>query len=131
VLVVEDNAVNRKVLGRQLAQLGCEFTMAVDGEDALATLAREPQPDVILMDCHMPNLDGWETTRRLRGWSASSDAAQKAAAEIPIVALTASAYPEERARCRDAGMNDFIAKPVRVAELAQALLPHARRVTER
>ena len=78
------------------------------------------------MDCHMPNLDGWETTRRIRQWATSTNAVEKRAASIPVIALTASAYPEERARCHEAGMNDFIAKPLKLAELEQALLPHCR-----
>jgi CheY-like chemotaxis protein len=127
VLIVEDNAVNRKILGTQLAQLGCPCLLAVDGEEALDLLQREPLPDVVLMDCHMPKLDGWETTRRLRAWKSSLDAIQQKAAALPVVALTASAYPEERARCRDSGMNGFVAKPVKVAELQQALLPYVRK----
>jgi len=74
------------------------------------------------MDCHMPNLDGWETARRIRGWAASPDAAERRASAVPIVALTASVYPEERVRCSEAGMSGFVAKPVRLAELQQALL---------
>jgi CheY-like chemotaxis protein len=126
VLVAEDNAVNRKILANQLTQLGCPFAMAADGEEALAALRHEPLPDAILMDCHMPKLDGWETTRRIREWVTSDDPLEQRAALIPVIALTASAYPEERARCTEAGMNDFIAKPLKLAELEQALLPHSR-----
>ncbi|HTO04281.1 MAG TPA: ATP-binding protein, partial [Opitutus sp.] len=126
VLVAEDNVVNRKILANQLTQLGCPFTMAADGEEALLALQHEPLPDAILMDCHMPNLDGWETTRRIRQWVTSSNALEQRAAAIPVIALTASAYPEERTRCHEAGMNDFIAKPLKLAELEQALLPHCR-----
>jgi two-component system, sensor histidine kinase len=126
ILVAEDNAVNRKILANQLTQLGCPFAMAADGEEALAALRIEPLPDAILMDCHMPNLDGWETTRRIREWVTSDDPLEQRAALIPVIALTASAYPEERARCTEAGMNDFIAKPLKLAELEQALLPHSR-----
>jgi two-component system, sensor histidine kinase len=126
VLVAEDNAVNRKILANQLTQLGCPFAMAADGEEALMALRHEPLPDAILMDCHMPNLDGWETTRRIRDWVTSSNTLEQRAALIPVIALTASAYPEERARCLEAGMNDFIAKPLKLAELEQALLPHSR-----
>jgi len=122
VLVAEDNAVNRKIIGAQLRQLGCAVTMAVDGEETLAALQRDPPPDVILMDCHMPRLDGWETTRRIRGWVSSPHAAEQKASAIPILALTASVFPEERIRCREAGMSGFVAKPVRLAELQQALL---------
>jgi two-component system, sensor histidine kinase len=121
VLVVEDNAVNRKIIGAQLSQLDCPFTVAVDGEAALTALQQEPLPDVILMDCHMPNLDGWETTLRIRSWTTSADSLQQQASALPVIALTASAYPEERKRCRDVGMNDFIAKPVKLADLERAL----------
>jgi len=126
VLVTEDNAVNRKIIGTQLTQLACVFTMAVDGEDALAMLQREPLPDVILMDCHMPKLDGWETTRTIRQWSESTDPRLQKAAAIPIIALTASAYPEERRRCLETGMNRFVAKPVKLSDLKHALQPYAR-----
>jgi signal transduction histidine kinase/CheY-like chemotaxis protein len=126
VLVVEDNVVNRKILGTQLEQLGCTYAMAVDGEAALAALEKGPAPEVVLMDCHMPKLDGWETTRRIRGWETSSDEWRRIAATVPIVALTASAYPEERARCYQAGMNDFLAKPVKLADLQQVLRNYAR-----
>jgi signal transduction histidine kinase/CheY-like chemotaxis protein len=128
VLVAEDNSVNRKILAKQLSQLGCLFTMASDGEEALQALQCEPLPDAILMDCHMPRLDGWETTRRIRQWITSTNMLEQRAATIPVIALTASAYPAERARCKDAGMNGFIAKPLKLAELEQALLPHSRSV---
>jgi signal transduction histidine kinase/ActR/RegA family two-component response regulator len=124
VLVAEDNVVNRKILGAQLTQLGCRFTVAVDGVEALAALDRDPLPDVILMDCHMPNLDGWETTRRIRSWQNDPDSRRQRASQIPIVALTAAALPEERARCVDAGMTGFLAKPVKVAELHRTLRSH-------
>ncbi|HEX2852301.1 MAG TPA: ATP-binding protein, partial [Opitutaceae bacterium] len=122
VLVAEDNAVNRKIISAQLTQMRCEFTLAVDGEAALAALDREQLPDVILMDCHMPKLDGWETTRQIRSWVNSSQPHQQKASGLPIVALTASAFPEERARCREVGMNDFIAKPVKLADLQRVLM---------
>ncbi len=97
--------------------------MAVDGEQALIALQRDALPDVILMDCHMPNLDGWETTRRVRAWATAPEATelQKAISQRPIIALTAAALPEERKRCLDAGMGDFVSKPVKLAELHQAL----------
>jgi CheY-like chemotaxis protein len=121
VFVAEDNAVNRRILAVQLAQLGCRVTMAHDGAQALAALAEAPAPDVILMDCHMPVLDGWETTRRLRAWAGADDDARRRLAATPVIALTAAALPEERQRCLEAGMNDFVAKPVRVADLERAL----------
>ena len=126
VLVAEDNAVNRKILGTQLEKLGCSYTMAVDGEAALAALQEESLPDLILMDCHMPRLDGWETAKRIREWRTSPKPQQQKAAALPVIALTASAYPEERARCYESGMNDFIAKPVKLAELQATLRSYVR-----
>ncbi|HWL16683.1 MAG TPA: ATP-binding protein [Opitutus sp.] len=121
VLVAEDNEINRRILASQLAYLGCDFTMVADGAEALTALEREPLPAAVLMDCHMPNLDGWETTRRLRAWSEDPLPHRRAAARIPVLALTAAALPEERLRCLAAGMNDFVAKPVKLAELHAAL----------
>lgn len=121
VFVAEDNAVNRSILGAQLTQLGCRHTMVHDGAEALAALARGPMPDVVLMDCHMPNLDGWEATRRLRAWVDDRDAARRQVAALPIVALTAAALPEERQRCVEAGMDEFLSKPVRLADLHATL----------
>jgi two-component system, sensor histidine kinase len=124
VLVAEDNAVNRKIVGAQLTQLGCQFTTAEDGDAVLRALLQRPLPDVILMDCHMPNLDGWEATRRIRAWTSSENKLEQEAAKLPVIALTASAYPEERARCYASGMNDFLAKPLKLAELHQVLSMH-------
>ncbi len=124
-LIVEDNPVNRSILIAQLKQLGCRHSIARDGEEALQALEKGIAVDVILMDCHMPNLDGWETTRRLRGWSGEADAARRRAASIPVVALTAAALKEERQRCLDAGMNEFLSKPVRLADLERVLLRFA------
>jgi signal transduction histidine kinase/CheY-like chemotaxis protein len=132
VLVAEDNAMNRKILAAQLDALGCPYTMAFDGAELLVALEKQPLPDVVLMDCHMPNLDGWEATRRLRGWGLdpNGSAYQRQAAALPIVALTAAALPEERMRCLDAGMNDFISKPVKLAELHRTLQPFTRPETK-
>jgi len=125
VLVAEDNAVNRKILAAQLGQLGCTHAMANDGEEALAALAHDPLPDLVLMDCHMPNVDGWEATRRLRAWAKdAADPRRRQAAGLPIIALTAAALPEERQRCLDAGMSDFLAKPVKLADLQRLLEPY-------
>jgi signal transduction histidine kinase/CheY-like chemotaxis protein len=121
VLVAEDNAVNRSLLAAQLRQLGCQCTLAYDGEEAIAALASGLAPDVVLMDCHMPRLDGWETTRRIRSWAGESDPGRQRLAAIPIVALTAAVLPEEQKRCRDAGMNEFLPKPVRLDALERVL----------
>ncbi len=121
VLVAEDNLVNQKILAAQLTQLGCRHTIVHDGEEALATLAAGPLPDVILMDCHMPRLDGWETTRRLRAWADDNEPLRQRASGLPVIALSAAALPDERRRCREAGMNQFLAKPAKLAELHAAL----------
>ncbi len=123
VLVAEDNAINRKILGAQLEVLGCPCTMAADGEEVLIALQQAPPPDVVLMDCHMPNLDGWETTRRIRGWAIERDVSEvcRQASLLPVIALTAAALPEERVRCLDAGMTAFLSKPVKLADLHRAL----------
>ena len=117
VLVVEDNPMNRAILAAQLTRLGCRHSVAIDGQEALAALTQKPVPDLILMDGHMPNLDGWETTRRIRAWYDDANPHLRQASAVPIVALTAAVLPEERWRCLDAGMNEFLAKPVRLADL--------------
>ncbi len=123
VLVAEDNAINRRIFHAQLAKLGCRCTTAHDGEEALAALQREPLPDVILMDCDMPKLDGWEATRRLRRWADApdADAIQRRASTLPVIALTAATLPEDRARCFAVGMTDFLAKPLKLASLRRVL----------
>ena len=126
VLVAEDNAVNQRIIATQLAQLGCTVALVADGTLALEALRRAPLPEVVLMDCHMPNLDGWETTRHIRAWSDSSDSHLRTVAALPIVALTAAALPEERARCLAAGMDSFLSKPLKLAELHRTLAPFAK-----
>ena len=109
VLVVEDSAINRLVAQSLLKNLGCAVTLASDGEQGVAA-ARRTAYDLILMDCHMPLLDGYEATKAIRGLGTAH-------AKTPIVALTASALPEDRQRCLDAGMDGYLAKPIRVEEL--------------
>ncbi|WAB99501.1 MULTISPECIES: response regulator [Pseudomonas] len=108
ILLVEDNPVNQLVAKGMLAKLGCRIQVATQGVEALEWLEQEDF-DLVLMDCNMPVMDGYEASRRIRQsgrWP-----------ELPIVALTANAMPEERERCRAAGMNDYLAKPFRREEL--------------
>ncbi len=128
VLVAEDNLVNQRILATQLQSLGCDFSIVSDGVQVLEALRQPPRPDVVLMDCQMPNLDGWTATEQVRRWANAPDAtdAERAAATVPIIALTAAALPEERGRCKDAGMNGFLAKPLKLAELRTALESFAR-----
>ncbi|MFJ4110473.1 response regulator [Pseudomonas sp. NPDC089758] len=114
ILLVEDNPVNQLVAKGMLAKLGCRIQVATQGVEALEWLEQEDF-DLVLMDCNMPVMDGYEASRRIRQsgrWP-----------ELPIVALTANAMPEERERCRAAGMNDYLAKPFRREELL-ALIDH-------
>jgi CheY-like chemotaxis protein len=106
VLLAEDNAVNRKVAVRILERIGCQVRVAENGLEVLKALDDAPC-DLVLMDCEMPGMDGLEATRLIR---------QRAGPEkdIPIVALTANAFSEQRDQCLGAGMNDFLPKPVTV-----------------
>jgi CheY-like chemotaxis protein len=113
ILLAEDNAVNQKVALRLLERLGHRADVASNGLEALEALERQPY-DVVLMDVQMPELDGLEASRRIiERWPAG---------ERPrIVAMTANALPEDRDACFAAGMDDYVAKPIRPHELAEAL----------
>jgi CheY-like chemotaxis protein len=113
LLVVEDNAINRKVAVARLTRLGYTTDVAINGIDALEHLGRN-RYGAVLMDCHMPIMDGFEATRRLR----SLEGADR---HTPVIALTALAMTEDRARCLEAGMDDYLAKPVQVEDLVAAL----------
>ncbi len=114
ILLVEDNPVNQLVAKGMLAKLGCQVQLATQGAEALEMLEQDTF-DLVLMDCNMPVMDGYEASRRIRQSGRWPD--------LPIVALTANAMPEERERCRAAGMNDYLAKPFRREELL-ALIDH-------
>jgi len=113
VLVAEDNAVNRLVAKRMLQKLGCQVATAHDGHEAIEMLTRYPF-DAVLMDCHMPGLDGFEVTRNLRARGGRFQS-------LPVIALTASTTPEDRAKCREAGMDDFLSKPLLLETLRKTL----------
>ncbi|MBH3406205.1 response regulator [Pseudomonas glycinae] len=112
VLLVEDNPVNQLVAKGMLGKLGCDVVVAAHGVEALDQLEHD-EFDLVLMDCNMPVMDGYEASRQIRQsgrWP-----------HLPIVALTANAMSEERERCRAAGMSDYLAKPFRREELAALL----------
>jgi CheY-like chemotaxis protein len=111
ILLVEDNPINLTLAGEMLEMLGYRVDMAQDGLEATAK-ATTFSYDLILMDCQMPKLDGYEATRRIR--SKENSAGQKL---TPIVALTGHAMTGERERCLNAGMDDFLSKPFTVAQL--------------
>ncbi|MFY8215983.1 MAG: ATP-binding protein, partial [Chthoniobacterales bacterium] len=123
VLVADDNPTNRKILGYQLEKLGCRASMVGNGELLLDAVRQNPLPDLILMDCEMPVLNGWETTQRLRGWANDETASdtQKRAARLRIVALTAATSSDEIARCRDVGMDDYLPKPIKLLDLQRVV----------
>ncbi len=114
VLVVEDNAVNLLVARSMLERLGCVVETAASGGQALRRF--EPgRFDLVLMDCQMPELDGCQTTAKLRAREAA------AGARAPIVALTANAIGADREECLRAGMDDYLAKPLRLATLRRVV----------
>lgn len=115
VLVVEDNPVNRWVAEQMLRKMACEVTLATQGEEALEAVRRETF-DLILMDCEMPVMDGYEAVRRIRAWET-----ELGAPAMPIVALTANVLREDRQRCLDAGMDDVLTKPVTLDGLSATL----------
>ena len=115
VLVVDDNAVNLKVIRLLLEAEGCEVRAAASAEEALAVLERFT-PRLILMDLQLPGMDGLELTRRLK--------ADPARRHIPVVALTAHAMKGDEERARAAGCDGYIAKPVNTRTLPGALAPY-------
>jgi PAS domain S-box-containing protein len=114
VLVAEDHPTNQQVVLRQLRRLGCAVDLAADGEQALAAW-RAGRHRLVITDCHMPVMDGYELARRIR---AEEDGTGRRTA---IVAMTANALSGEMERCLAAGMDDYLAKPVTLAQLSQVL----------
>jgi CheY-like chemotaxis protein len=108
ILLVEDNEMNRDMLSRRLIRRGYEIRIAVDGTQGLEMALGDP-PDIILMDMSLPDVDGWETTRRMR--------AEAALREVPIIALTAHAMEGDRDKALAAGCSDYDTKPVDLERL--------------
>ena len=126
-MLVEDNEFNAALVLELLRLMGLSATHAVDGAVAHRLVSAQPF-DVVLMDCQMPNVDGYESTRRIR-----TSERQGGNAHLPIIALTANALSGDRERCLDAGMDDYLAKPYTAEELHAKLaawLPKAVRVEE-
>ncbi len=114
ILIVEDNRINQTVVSDMLLQLGCQIKVAENGLQALKILKTHPF-DLILMDCYMPEMDGFTATQHLRTQE------QKSGSHLPIIALTANAMSEDKQRCLNAGMDDYLSKPVKIKELYQML----------
>jgi len=113
VLVVEDNRANQEVAIGMLERLGCEVTIANDGIEALERLG-EQRFELVLMDCHMPRMDGFEATRRIREMDASFSS-------VPIIAMTANVQKSAMDQCQSVGMNDYLSKPVKLGVLRDML----------
>jgi CheY-like chemotaxis protein len=121
ILMVEDNEMNRDALSRRLQRRGYEVVLAVDGKEGIA-LAQLAQPDLILMDLGLPEIDGWEATRRLK--------AEPTTEHIPVIALSAHAMAGDREYALAAGCDDFDTKPVdfpRLLAKMETLLQDGRR----
>jgi len=112
VLLVEDNPVNQRVAKKMLERLGCVVAVAGNGREALDRLS-SARFDAVLMDCQMPEMDGYQATRMIR--------AREELRGLPVLALTAAAFPEDLHRCREAGMDDHLSKPVTMEALASTL----------
>ena len=120
ILIAEDNPVNQHVARLQLERFGYWPDVVSNGLEAVAAV-KATAYDVVLMDCQMPDMDGFEATRSIRAWEAQMKADGKAAHPLHIIAMTANAMVGDREECIAAGMDDYVTKPVRPADLAAAL----------
>jgi CheY-like chemotaxis protein len=116
VLVVEDNPVNRKVIEALLVKSGYVVVSVENGQEAVDAITGGMSPDLVLMDCQMPVMNGIEATVRIREWEHDGGRAR-----LPIIALTASAFDEDREQSLAAGMDAFLTKPVNAGDLAATL----------
>ena len=123
VLLVEDNKVNQLVGSKVLVNLGYTFTIANNGVEAVDAF-RSGEYDAVLMDCQMPEMDGYEATAAIRRIEGTNG-------HIPIIAMTAAAMEGDRERCMAAGMDDFITKPVRLEAVSTVLARWVKPVRER
>jgi len=142
VLVVEDNAINQTIAIKTIRKLGFPVTAAWNGREALSYLlspsTAQPRPNIILMDVQMPVMDGYEATRILRTGKEYSEVDSELKLEgvsekrglrrkrplrdIPVIAMTASAIQGDKEKCHDAGMDDYLAKPVEKGRLEEMLV---------
>lgn len=114
ILIAEDHPVNQKMMEVLMQRAGADFRICSDGREALHALQSEQDFDLVLMDLHMPNMDGFDATRAIRELPPPLN-------RTPIIAVTADALAGDREKCLQAGMNDYLAKPVRLSELQQVI----------
>ncbi|MCG8334368.1 MAG: response regulator, partial [Proteobacteria bacterium] len=114
ILLAEDNLINQKVATRVLNKLGFNCEIANNGREALDIL-KVKDYDLVLMDCQMPEMDGFEATAAIRSWE------EKTGAHIPVIAMTANAMQGDREKCLDAGMDDYVSKPIDRNKLVMAI----------
>ena len=120
VLLVEDTPMNQRLAQSFLRKAGCETHLAENGKIALEKIQEESY-DIVLMDCHMPVMDGFEATREIRRVRSEQLVAEGISDRLPIIALTASARVEDRDRCLESGMDDFLTKPYKAADLRRVI----------
>jgi len=120
ILLADDNEINQIVARELLTKAGFLCDTVQDGREAVEAVQRE-RYDVVLMDCQMPVLDGFDATREIRRWESFRAASGGGSSHVPIVALTADAMKGDRERCLDAGMDDYASKPINPAELLEAI----------
>jgi len=122
ILLAEDNLVNQKVASKMLQKLGCEVDIAANGQQAVDAV-KANHYDIVLMDCQMPVMDGFEATHAIRAWEQenATEASEGEEQHIPIIALTANAMQGDREACLNAGMNDHVAKPMKAEELRKTI----------
>jgi CheY-like chemotaxis protein len=126
LLLVEDTPLNAEVAGDILRRAGASFDLAIDGLQAIEAVRRIAYA-LVLMDCQLPRLDGYEATRRIRALEAAQAFEGPARGRVPILALTACSSPEDHERARLAGMDDLLAKPVDARRLLSAIGKHTLR----
>ncbi len=123
ILLVEDNPINQKVARALLIRMGCQVSVAENGEEALELISNQPPFDLIFMDLQMPVMDGFATTQAIRGLDGPSS-------KTPIVAMTANATEQDRIQCLNSGMDGYLSKPFRQQDLHDLLQAHCSRVEQ-